>query len=85
MPKKYPPLDFKEVLAILKANSFYLDNVVGSHQKYKKKTDKHSWSVTVDNGKAPFNEFHIKSMIDNSGLTREQFYNSTKETAKKIK
>lgn len=84
MPKKYPPLTFSEVLDILKSNGFILRNVQGSHHHYTAIIEGKKRIVTVDKSESPFDAFLIKSMIAQSGMSREKFYGSTKGTAKKI-
>jgi predicted RNA binding protein YcfA (HicA-like mRNA interferase family) len=80
LPKKFPALTPDEVVAILISNGFARTAFRGSHAHYEKGPRK----VTVDMAVKDFNTYLIKSMIAQSGLTREDFYGATKSTAKKI-
>ncbi|MBI5464367.1 MAG: type II toxin-antitoxin system HicA family toxin [Ignavibacteriales bacterium] len=84
MPEKFPPLTPQEVVAILKARGFSLNNQEGSHAQYVGFFGGVKRRVTVDMAKVDYNDFLIKSMIRQSGMTREEFYCSTKSTARKI-
>jgi predicted RNA binding protein YcfA (HicA-like mRNA interferase family) len=84
MPKKYPPLTAAEVVAILKSLGFIYSHSGGGHDFYKKTHSGKAHTVTVDAKYSPFDDFLLKSMIAQSGYTREQFYGATKNTAKKI-
>jgi predicted RNA binding protein YcfA (HicA-like mRNA interferase family) len=66
------------------AQGFYLKHFVGSHAQYESVRDGKSYKVTVKTNVDEFNDFLMKSMIRQSGLTREDFYSATKSTAKKI-
>ncbi len=80
MPKKFPALTPDDVVAILNSNGFARTAFRGSHAQYENGQRK----VTVDMAIKDFNSYLIKSMIAQSGLTREAFYGATKSTAKKI-
>lgn len=84
MPKKYPPLTPSEVIDILKVWNFVLKIQVGSHAQYEGIIREIKRKVTVDMGEKDFDKDLIKSMIRQSGLSRDEFYCSTKSTAKKI-
>lgn len=84
MPKKYPPLTPSEVIDILKAWDFEFKTQEGSHAQYEGTTKGTKRKVTVDKGEKEFGIDLIKNMIRQSGLSRDQFYCSTKRTAKKI-
>lgn len=84
MPKKYPPLTYQEVIAILKVRGFFLKDQEGSHEQYDNIVKSKKRKVTVDKNDSPYNDFIIKSMIQQSGLSREEFYTAIKSTAKKI-
>lgn len=62
------------------SNGFVRTAFRGSHAQYEMGSHK----VTVDMAVKDFNTYLIKSMIAQSGLTREDFYGATKSTAKKI-
>jgi predicted RNA binding protein YcfA (HicA-like mRNA interferase family) len=53
----------------------------GSHAQYE---NEKRCKVTVDLAVSEFTDFLLKSMISQSGLTREEFYGATRSTAKKI-
>lgn len=84
MPKKYPQLTDKEVVSNLKALGFGYSHSKGGHDFYKASHSGRNWTVTVDPNNSPFDDFLLRSMISQSGFTREQFYGATARTAKKI-
>jgi predicted RNA binding protein YcfA (HicA-like mRNA interferase family) len=84
MPKRYPPLSRREVLAILKALGFELDRTAGSHENYVAFTKEKNRVVTVATNKSDFPGHHVKTFIRQSGFSREDFYGAIKSTAKKI-
>ena len=84
MPKKYPPLTPSDLVAILKAWGFKYDRSKGDHDQYEGYIKGKRRLVSVDMGQKDFDDFLVKSMVEQSGLTRVQFYCSTKSTAKKI-
>ena len=83
--KKYPPLKYKEVVAILKALGFKFDRSKGDHEQYEGYIKNKRRLVTVDVKGSPYNEFIIKCMIKQSGVTYKKFYKATSKTAKKIR
>lgn len=84
MPKRYPPLTPDEVIRILQARGFAYDYSRGSHDYYKGIIRGIARIVTVDRHYREFDVKFIRFMLDQSGLTREEFYGSTERTAKKI-
>jgi predicted RNA binding protein YcfA (HicA-like mRNA interferase family) len=84
--RKYPPLTPGEVIAIVQALGFVFDRKCGSHAQYELSgtTERQRRVVTVDTKVHNFDEYLIKSMIRQSGRTREEFYGATKATGKKI-
>jgi predicted RNA binding protein YcfA (HicA-like mRNA interferase family) len=84
MPRKYPPLTEREVVANLKALGFGYSHSEGGHDFYKGCHAGRNWKVTVDPKESPFDEFLLKSMMKQAGVSREQFYAATDATAKKI-
>lgn len=84
MPKRYPPLTPTEVIAILLARGFDLDRTRGSHSYYAGRIRGRLRHVTVDTHYAEFSMERIQDMIAQSGLTRDEFYGSTRDTARKI-
>jgi predicted RNA binding protein YcfA (HicA-like mRNA interferase family) len=84
LPKKYPPLTSTQVEAILRANKFIYSHSRGDHKYYYGVIKKKSRTVTLKMRIDVYSNDLLKYMIAQSGLTREEFYGSTKETAKKI-
>lgn len=83
-PRRYPPITAQEARLILRANDFSKVGQRGSHEQWEGQVGGKRRLVTVDENAAPFSDFILKSMIKQSGLSREKFYGSTKATAKKI-
>jgi predicted RNA binding protein YcfA (HicA-like mRNA interferase family) len=85
--RKYPPLTPSEVISILQCLGFSFKRQTGSHQHFERAPEKdgHRFVVTVDISIDEFWEELIKSMIGQSGYSREQFYGATKRTLKKIR
>ena len=81
MSSKYPPLTPKQVCRILEARGFRLTNKTGDHRIYE---DDKGHNVQADMVEKDFGISGMKIIIRNSGLTREEFYGSTKQTAQKI-
>lgn len=89
--RKYPPLTPSEVVAIVGGLGFCFDRREGSHAHYERKATAGSGTgpaqrkvVTIDMSIREFDDFLIKSMIRQSGFTREEFYGATDKTRKKI-
>ena len=85
--KKYPPLSVSEIVSILQRAGFSYKRSRGDHDYYEIQPtaqDPQRRLVTVDSGARQFDDFLLKSMIDQSGLSREAFYGATKKTAAKI-
>jgi len=83
-PRKYPPLCPREVIKILTARGFRLLRTKGDHRYYHCRRGGRDYLVTVDMGVEEYGPALMKSMIRQSGMTREEFYCTTKRTAKKI-
>lgn len=84
--KKYPPLTPSEVEAILKRSAFTFKRQVGDHAHFERPAttdDPKRRLVTVDRGYSNFDDKILKSMIDQSGMSRADFYGATKRTALK--
>ena len=81
MPKKFPPLTPQQVIQILTTKKFQFDRQKGSHAQYVHPIS--GRTVTVDMKEKEFGITLMKSMIHQSGLSREEFYGATKETTKK--
>ena len=84
MPRRYPPLTPEEVIAILLSRGFHLDRTAGSHAQYSGTVRGQFRRVTVDLHYRDLDDRAIKRLILQSGFTREEFYGSTKESARKI-
>ena len=84
--RRYPPLTPDEVVSIVKALGFLFKRQEGSHAHYEKlaQDGKSRKVVTIDMAESEFWPKLLKSMISQSGHTREQFYGATPKTAKKI-
>jgi len=83
--KRYPTLTFREVRDVLLSRGFYLKGQRGSHQQWERPAGEGRIRavVTLDDNAAPFDDYLLKMMIRQSGLTRDDFYSSTPATAKK--
>ncbi len=84
MPKAYPPLTPREVIAILRARNFVLDHTHGGHEYYRGVIRDRTCLVTVSTHYRQLSVRLIKRMITQSGMTREEFYGSTRRTAQKL-
>ena len=84
--RKYPPLKHREIVQIVSALGFQLVRQESTHAQYERLADscRKRAIVTVDNYD-DFEEKMIKSLISQSGFTREEFYGATDKTAKKIR
>jgi predicted RNA binding protein YcfA (HicA-like mRNA interferase family) len=84
--RKYPPLCPREVVSIVEALGFVFKRQRGSHTQYEGlgEDGKTRAIVTIDMGVEECWEDIIKSMIRQSGWSREKFYGATKGTAKKV-
>lgn len=84
MPRGWPPLELREVLAILTALEFKDTGSRGGHDFYVATRNGRKCKVTVDPKCAPFDEFLLQSMSHQAGSNRAEFYGATKATAVKI-
>ena len=84
MPKQYPPLTPADVVKILLVRGFVWERTRASHEFYRGTVRGRVCNVTVDRHYPEFDVKRVRDMIDQSGLTREEFFGSTKETARKI-
>ncbi len=85
MPKKYPPLTVADVRAILKAAGFLHSRTESSHEFWEHEDiGGRRRFVTVDTGYSEFDQSLIKTMIAQSGLSRDDFYCQVASTARKI-
>jgi predicted RNA binding protein YcfA (HicA-like mRNA interferase family) len=86
--RRFPPLRPREVIDILDALGFKFKRQSGSHAHYERlasATDTQRRIVTVDTSVGEFDDYLIKSMLRQSGETRERFYLATSVSAKKIR
>lgn len=84
MGRKYPPLTPREIEGILFARGFYLLKSKGDHNFYRCDVKGIKKIVQIDMGTPLVENKWLKLTIKQSGLTREEFYCSTRTTAKKI-
>lgn len=82
--RKYPPLKHKEVLEIISNLGFQYKRTVGSHAHYERLERNTRYIVTVANY-SEFDDYLIKSMIDQAGCSREAFYSACPSAKKKIR
>ncbi len=85
MPRKYPPLTPAQVRDILQRHGFALRGTEGSHEQWvHDSVNGKPRHVTVDSGYREFDDDRIKTMIAQSGLSREEFYGVTKAGRKRL-
>jgi predicted RNA binding protein YcfA (HicA-like mRNA interferase family) len=91
VPKKYPPLEHREVIEILLALGFHYDATDGSHEQYEGSIDGKKRKVTVVTNIKTFDDRDIKSFISQAFgcmiITKKdvkRFYGATKNTVKKV-
>lgn len=85
MPRRYPPLTPADVRDILKAAGFVLDRTQGSHEHWEHESlGGKRRLVTVDGAYPEFGTDRIRTMIAQSGISRDDFYRQTAGTARKI-
>jgi predicted RNA binding protein YcfA (HicA-like mRNA interferase family) len=83
MPKKFPPLTYRETAAILAALGFAVTNTEGSHEQWEGMTGGARRKVTLKKN-AEYDFRDITSHIAQAGVSRKAYYGATKSTAKKI-
>ena len=77
MSGHYPLLDYDQVISILKSLEFSIKRQVGSHEQWEGYTKKQRRIVTVDylkSKKEKYSHALTKKMIEQSGLTKKEFY-----------
>ena len=79
MSGEYPPITCKELKAILAYMGFAFDTQKGSHEQWVLIKDKRKYKVTVDCPKAPFSQTLIKSMDEQAGVKKKDFYRIFKQ------
>ena len=84
--RRYPPLTPAEVAAIVEALGFRFKRQTRSHAHYEREADavRPRRVVTVDMSMREFSERIIRSMIQQSRSSREDFYGANRRTARKI-
>lgn len=82
--RRYPPLKPKEIVDILLSRGYEYDHNQGDHEFYTREVKGKKHMAQVDMKIPEYNSYWIKMVILESGMTRKQFYMSTKKTAKKI-
>ena len=85
MPRGWPPLSKRELLAILTALNFSYDKSAGGHDFYVAEHGGRRWKITVDQKITTFGPELLQSMCKQPGYGRVAFYGATKATAAKIK
>ncbi|MGZ8222804.1 MAG: type II toxin-antitoxin system HicA family toxin [Methylobacter sp.] len=79
MSGEYPPITCKELKAILAYMGFVFDTQKGSHEQWVLIKGKRKYKVTVDCPKAPFSQTLIKSMAEQAGAKKKDFYRILKQ------
>jgi len=74
MSGQHPPITCKELKAILRVLGFTHASSTGSHEQWTKVERGRKYKVTVDCPKAPFTQTLIKSMAEQAGVTKMDFY-----------
>lgn len=85
MPRGWPPLELRQIEAILTALGLRYARSTGGHQFWKGVRRGEPCTVTVDPKCAPFSEILLRSMCKQARSTRTEFYGATVNTAKKIR
>ncbi|MFA5922660.1 MAG: type II toxin-antitoxin system HicA family toxin [Methylococcaceae bacterium] len=76
----YPPLTCKDVKKILAYFGFVARPIKGTSHEHGVKVEKgRLYKVTVDCPKAPFSQTLIKSMAEQAGLNKKDFYRIFKQ------
>lgn len=79
MSGEYPPLTCKDIKKILSFLGFISRPTKGtSHEQWVKEKGGKLFKVTVDCPKAPFSQTLIKSMAEQAGVNKKDFYNILK-------
>jgi predicted RNA binding protein YcfA (HicA-like mRNA interferase family) len=80
MSGEFPPLTCKDVKAILAYLGFVARPRKGtSHEQWVKVENGRLYKVTVDCPKAPFSQTLIKSMAEQAGVKKKDFYRIFKQ------
>ena len=84
MARGWPPLELREVQAILTALGFSYSGSHGGHEFWKGTRSGVPCKVTVDPKCAPFSVDLLQSMCRQARSNRKEFYGATPGTNKKI-
>jgi len=84
MPRGWPPLEVREVEAILRALNFSYSHTSGGHYFWKGVRGGQNCTVTVDSHLAPFGAYLVRMMASQARCSRHEFYGATPGTAAKI-
>jgi len=82
--RRYPPLTPGQIIQVLIARGFVLDHTKGDHRYYQKIINGRKLIVQVDMGCPLYGPDLMPMVLGESKLSRDDFYASTKSTAKKI-
>ena len=82
--RKHPPLAPSEIVEILGARGFTLHHTKGDHGYYLRVYEGRKYMVQVDMRCDVYGPGLMKRVLNESGMSREQFYCTTKSSAKKI-
>ncbi len=74
MSGHHPPIDCKDMKAILKFLGFRRESTSGSHDQWTKVEGGKKFKVTVDCPKSPFSQTLITSMAAQAGVTKKEIY-----------
>ena len=80
MSGEYPPLTYKDIKMILTYLGFIARPRKGtSHEQWVKEENGMLYKVTVDCPKSPFSQTLIKSMAEQAGMKKRDFYRILKQ------
>ncbi|TAN46691.1 MAG: type II toxin-antitoxin system HicA family toxin [Methylococcaceae bacterium] len=80
MSGEYPPLTYKDIKMILAYLGFVARPQKGtSHEQWVKEKNGILYKVTVDCPKSPFSQTLIKSMAEQAGMKKRDFYRILKQ------
>ena len=82
--RKYPPLTPLEIEDIILRRGFEHYKNSGDHRFYVHEVKGKKHIVQIDMGNPLYEGHWLKLVIEESGMTREQFYCSTKSSARKL-
>jgi predicted RNA binding protein YcfA (HicA-like mRNA interferase family) len=85
MPRGWPPLEHRDVLAIVHALGFAYSHTRGGHAYYKGQWGGQARTCTVSTHVKQFGPDLLKFIVNQIGCTRKEFYGATPQTACKIR